>query len=159
MSQIDAAYTAIVTYWRANCPVVTARRCFTDLGGPPFDRPTIGTITNAGRVAECAALVWIRLGIDGIGASTRPLGIDPACKTRSTGVVTQFVYYPLGYGLDFVLPIVDTARAVFHRQSLASGLVQMRDAWAPEHVELPDDRSGGWGRIDCQNPFWITETV
>ena len=161
-SSVETEYVQIVTLWRANCPVAAARRCFTDLGGPTFDRPQIpspASITTSNRETKLAGAVWIRLQIDGIAGSAYQMGIDPACKTRRIGSVTQHLYYPLGYGLDFVLPLVDSARAIFHRESLSSGLIQFRDAEAPLMVEIPADTSAGWGRFDLENTYWVSEAI
>lgn len=159
MSSIDTGFTALVTRWRATCPVAENRRCYTELGGPTFNRPQVGAITNATRFAVAQAAVWIQLAIRPIGGTARPQGIAPDCPTRWVGVVTQMVHYPLGFGLDFVLPLIDTARTIFHRQSLSSGLVQCRDAGAPEWVELDTNTLAGWGRYDIDNEFWMTEAV
>jgi len=164
LSSVDTEYTAILTRWHAQLPVTlpAARRCYTDLGGGPFNRPqipSVASITTGNRTATLQAAMWVRLNVSGIRSGARPLGIDPACKTRRIGIVTQVLYFPLGFGLDWVLPVVDQLRAIFHRQSLSSGLVQFRDAEAPDWVELPDDLAAGWGRVDCANAYWVTETV
>lgn len=162
MSSVDTEYTAIVTYWRANCPVAAARRDFSALGGPMFDRPKVdwSAITNANRLATLQALIWIRLGIQGAAGSGRPLGIDPNSKSHRIGLITQQVFFPVvkeGAGLDFVLPIVDTARAVFHRVSLSSGLVLCRDTDAPVRIHNPENTEAGWGQFNVVTPYWLRE--
>lgn len=164
MSSVDTEYTAILTRWHAQLPATlpSARRDYTLLGGPPFNRPQLpspGSITTANRTTQLQSAMWIRLDVTGIRSGARPIGIDPTCKSRRVGIATQILYYPLGYGLDWVLPVVDTLRAIFHRQSLSSGLVQFRDAEAPDWVSLPDDMAAGWGRVDLANSYWVTEVV
>lgn len=155
------AYGAIVTRWTGQTAFGTNRRAYTDLGGPPFERPTFtaGSVTNANRKATMTGLMWCRFDIRPISGTERPQGISPDCPSRWVGVVTRSIYYPLGYGFDFLLTRLDLERAIFHRQSLASGVVQFRDCGAPEHVDLPDDRNAGWGRVDLDNEFWMTEAV
>lgn len=156
------AYGAIVTRWTGQTSFGATRRAYTDLGGPPFDRPQIptpGSVANANRLSVMTALLWCRFDIRPVSGTERQQGVSPTCPTRWVGVVTRSIYYPLGYGFDFVLTRLDLERAIFHRQSLSGGLVQFRDCGAPEHIDLPDDRNAGWGRLDLDNEFWITETV
>lgn len=162
MSSAATEYGAIVAAWVASCPVAANRRDYAALGGPLFDRPKIpspGTLTASNRLSVLGGVVWIRLAIDGVPRSARPQGIAPASPQRRIGFVTQHIYYPLGFGLDFALAKVDLARAVFHRQNLSSGLVQFRDAEAPDWIEMPEDVKAGWGRVDCANAYWVTEVV
>jgi len=162
MSSVATEYGAIVAYWNANCPVVAARRCYTELGGKPFDRPqipSVGSLTSANRLTVLGAAVWIWLQIDGVPRSARPQGIAPACPQRRIGAITQSIYYPLGFGLDFVLTKVDTARTVFHRVNLSSGLIQCRDTDGPDWISMPEDVAAGWGRVDVTTPYWVTEVV
>lgn len=159
---LATAYGAIVTRWTGQTSFGATRRAYTDLGGPPFDRPQIpsaGSVTNANRLSVMTGVMWCRFDIRAIAGSERPQGIDPSCPTRFVGMVTRSIYYPLGYGFDFVLTRLDLERAIFHRQSLSSGLVQFRDCGAPEQIDLPDDRKAGWGRVDLDNEFWLTEVV
>jgi hypothetical protein len=161
-SSVDAEYTAIVTQWRANCPVVEARRCYTQLGGPPFNRPQISltAITNSNRSATCAALVWVALSITGSPRSGRQICLDPTTgHTHREGNVYQQIFFPDGFGLDFVLPIVDTARGVFHRDSLASGVVRFRDSDAPIRIHTPEFAEAGWGQFNVVTPYYVREVI
>lgn len=160
MSSVATEREAILTRWIANCPVAASRRDYSALGGKPFDRPqvpSIASITSSNRETVMGGLVWIRLAIDGVPRSARPQGIAPDCPQRRVGIVTQHIYYPLGWGEDFVRTKIDLARAVFHRQSLSSGLIQFRDSDAPDWIEMPEDLRAGWGRVDCATPYWVTE--
>jgi len=167
-SQVDTEYSAIVARWLTNCPVAEARRCYTQLGGSPFDRPQINTstITNANRLTSLQALVWIQLSIQGFIRSGRQMGIDPNCQSHREAMVSQQVFYPEGFGLDFVLPIVDDCREIFHRVTLSSGLVQFRDSDAPMRVYEEDmrvigprSREAGWGQINVNTPYYVREVV
>lgn len=153
---------AIVAHWQTNCPVVDARRAYTDLGGPAFNRPVIPaaeTIATGTVDATLSALVWIRLSLTGVSRSGRPMGIDPNSQTHREGLAVQQVFYPLGYGLKFVLAKLDLARAVFHRETLSSGLVRFRDSDAPVAIDIPDNDAAGWGQFNITTPYWVRETV
>lgn len=155
-------WAAIVAYWRTNCPVVEARRCYTAVGGPPFNRPQIpsaSSITTGNRLATMSALVWISLGIVGVPRSGRKMGINASSHTERFGLIVQSVYYPTGYGLDFVLPLVDDAREVFHRQTLSSGLIVCRDSDAPFQVAMPPEAEAGWGMFNVTTPYYLREQV
>ena len=161
MSSVQTAVTAIVTQFNANCPIASALRDTTEIGGPAFTRPTFNkaAVTNLNRATKLADAVWVRLGIDFVNGSATPQGIAPTSPTRTIGFVRQHIFYPAGFGSDFVLSVVDTSRSIFHRQTLSSGLLQFRDADAPVAIELPEDMSAGWARFDVQTAFWMTETV
>jgi hypothetical protein len=162
MSQIATAFEAIVTRWQAQTAIPAARRAFVHLGGKPFDRtalPSPTTITNLNRETVVDDAVWVAFDIRPINGTERQQGISPTCPTRWVGTVTRHVYYPLGYGLKFLLPILDDERAIFHRVSLSNGLVTFRDCAPPESIDFEEDRTAGWGRYDIDNPFWVTEVV
>jgi len=159
-SQVDNEYTAIVTHWRANCPVIESRRCYTDLGGPPFNRPQVPTFTSLTRASVLAGVVWVSLSIIGVRGSARPQGISPTSQGHRLGLVSQSVHFPLGFGLDFVLPIVDDAREVFHRQTLtlSAGHLYFRDSDQPVRGDLPEQAESGWGHFNVVTPYWVRET-
>jgi len=156
VSSVDTEYTAIVTYWRANCPVVEARRSYRHLGGELFDRPKI-VLSATPTLTTLQALVWIALSIQGVPGSARPQGISPTSTGHREGLIFQQVFYPFGHGFDFVLPIVDLARAVFHRKSLSIALVQCRDSDAPVRVDAPEGTAEGWGQYNVVTPYWVRE--
>ena len=169
MSSVKTAVTAIVIQFKANTPVSETPTAtapsglvdFTELSGVSFVRPTLdkAAVTTLNRSTKAAAATYIKVGIDFVSGSGTQFGIDPTGRTRTLGFVRQHVYYPLGFGLDFALTIVDSARAIFHRQVLSSGLLQFRDSDGPVAVDIPEDRAAGWGRFDVQTPFWMTDTV
>ena len=161
-STVATEYAAIVAYWRTNCPVVEARRCYTHLSGAKFNRPQIPTpeaITTANRFATLQALVWVALQIIGVPRSGRKMGIQTNSHTERLGLISQSVFYPTGYGLDFVTPLLDDAREVFHRVTLSSGLIVCRDSDPPFQVQQPDESAAGWGQFNVTTPYYLREQV
>lgn len=159
---LSASYSAIVAHWQGATAFAANRTAYTHMGGPEFDRPPIpstSTVTSMTRVAVMTALLWCRFDVRIVRGTERQHGVSPTCPTRHNGYVVRSIYYPLGYGFDFVLTRLDLERKIFHRQNLASGVLQFRDCGAPEHIELPDDMAAGWGRVDLDNSFWSTEVV
>ena len=159
VSQTENEYAAIVTRWKANCPVVAARRSFANIGGPVFDRPVVPAFTTTTRETTLAGLVWVSLDILGTPSSGRAQGISPTSKTYRSGIVVQSVHFPLHHGLDFVMPIVDDAREVFQRSTLTltAGFVHFRDSDQPVRADLPEMRQEGWGFFNVITPYWTEE--
>lgn len=159
VSQAENEYAAIVTYWKANCPVAASLRAFESIGGPVFDRPVVPTFTNATRKTVLAGVTWVSLDIQGVPFTGVQQGLDPYSKSYRNGIVVQSIHFPLGGGLDFVMPVVDDARQVFHRKTLtlAAGWVHFRDSDQPVRGDLPEMRQEGWGFFNVVTPYWVEE--
>ena len=106
-----------------------------------------------------AGIVWGSLNIIGVPRSGRKMGINTGAHTERLGLITQQIFFPTGFGLDFVLPIVDNAREVFHRQTLSSGLIVCRDTDAPFQVFSPPEAEAGWGQFNVTTPYYLREQV
>lgn len=161
-SLADAEWTAIVTRFKAAAPQSASLWDFSQIGGPVFDRPKLtglSTLASADRLTTLQGKVWITLSILGTAGSGRPQGISPTSQTHREGMTVQSVHFPLGHGFDFVMPVVDDCREVFHRQSLSlsGGYVHFRDADPPVRADRPEHAASGWGFFNVFTPYWVRE--
>lgn len=105
----------------------------TALGGKPFTPPVVPALLGLDAAEKLAALqgaIWIRIAIVGV-LGGRPMHLGAWSKTETQGSVHQQIFYPAGYGEDFVAPVVDAALAVFHRQSYLGADVRFHDSLEP----------------------------
>jgi len=151
---------AIRAAYAAAPPVPAARVDLTDLGGAAFTPPAIPALTaamsTAARHAALAGAVWIRLQIVGAPGS-RPLHLGSWSPTVMRGAVNQAIFYPAGFGQQFVESIVAAAQALFHRVDLLGGEIRFRDAEEPVDAEQPEGSK--FAQIHVVNPFTVYAAV
>lgn len=141
---------AILAYWVANTTFAAPLRALDAYNGPAFRPPAIvpATWTDA---------IWCRLTNVPIPRSTRPFGIGSAAWRYYEGLVYRQIFYPRGFGEGAAVDaFVESEVALFHRQSLAAGVVRFRDCYAPERVP-PTSDDAAWAQINVVNPYYVID--
>lgn len=133
---------AIRLHYEANLPVPVDRVDLTSFNGAPFKPPALPALTAsmspAEKLAALQGAIWIRLQRTVYRSSQQPFHLGANAPTESRGSLDQHLFYPRGYGEDFVGPIVVAAQLVFHRQRLDSAGIRFLDAGEPIEV-VPAD--------------------
>lgn len=156
-----ARKAALLAHYEANAPVALDRVDRVALNGPPtFKPPKIPDLTGLSAPAKLAALqaaIWIRVGFYAVPKSGRPLHLGAWAPTETKAAVIQQVFAPAGYGEDFLLPILDAARQVFHRVHLLGGDVRFHDSDDPMTVETDD--ASKWHQTNIVTPCTSADEV
>lgn len=153
---------AVRAHYEANAPVALDRIDRVALNGPPtFKPPKLPDLTGLSGAAKLAALqsaVWIRVSFHTVPKSGRPLHLGAWSPTETKAAVHQQIFAPAGYGEDFLLPILDAARAVFHRQHLLGGDIRFHDSEDPITV-TPEADGSKWAQFNVVTPCTSSDEV
>ncbi len=144
-----AVENAILTYWAANTTVAAANRALDSFNGPRFEPPAINTATPA-------TAIWCRLTNVTLPRTTRPFGIGSAAHRYYEGLVYRQVFIPRGFAEAIADSIIEAELALFHRKTLASGLVRFRDCYVPERIP-PSEDDAAWSQVNVVNPYYVID--
>jgi len=146
----SAEQDAIYSYWRTNAPVSAALRDESEWNGSAFDPPKVNP-------SSPSSAIWIRFFQRAVQRSGRPFAIGGSAPTYRQGLIYQSIFYPRGFGEQFVAATINAAAALFHRRLLASDpQIQCGDTHPPERIP-PDDESAEWMQVNVLTPYEVIE--
>jgi hypothetical protein len=144
-----AEQNAILAYWAANTTVASANRALDAFNGPAFVEPMIDPTAPA-------SAIWCRLSVVTLPSTTRPFGIGSAAHRYHDGLIYRQIFIPRGFGEAIADSIIESEVELFHRVSLASGLVRCRDCYTPERIP-PDEDDAPFVQINVVNPYYVID--
>lgn len=133
------------------------------LGGKPFKPPGLPNLTGMNsteRKAALAAVVWVRLEMVAAGrGSARLLVLGADSPTETRGQILRRIFYPDGYGDDFLTPIVDAEMEIFHpSHQLANSAIRFEETEEPESIPADPD-SPKWASIEIATNYFAHRQI